>query len=803
MNSKLQNSLTYAALLVLAAGPAIYSLLLAQSFRFTVLDHRFRPNPILLVLAWAAALAIMALLLKTLNRAWDREDVLDLGQRHMPNLAVFLPLVFFLGAPFLTRFYLTRQDLQTRLFYLAGLVLAATVFLRLAQKSDRQPDYKTPLKKLEDHVSRQPRRKKIVILFLAAFLFYNLCALVLVLEGVTFSGDEPYYLMTSHSLLEDGDINLANNYAHQDYFHFYEKEKNPRLRLGIYGRYGRAGKDTIYPINLPGISILMLPFYWLSQFFHGRMLTFILKGSLAVWAALLGVQIYLLAKQLWNRERVAIGLWFIYAASAPVLFYAVHLYPELPIAFFSVFIYRKVTSSDKLGAWHLLLFGFLLALFPWFGLKYNFIFWPLLLVALYELLVHHRARTRIIFLLLPALAGQVLFALFTHALYGTYSPFSIYEGVMTPEQSKALSDSIMAYPWRWRIDSLLDYFFDQRDGLLLYAPFYAFSFFGLVEVIRRAKREALTLLFISLPFLANYAFFTHRQGYSPQGRILAPLSWVGIILVGFFLAHNRSRYFHFAFRLAVLASIILAVILVLHPSFLYQPTTHEYTERPGDLFVFLGSLHIFLPPLLPSFIKIDNRGYLPNAVWLGLLLVFVLAYLLAFVVAYLLARPRAELPRLFRPAITMALLAGFSFLWVLFPRPASYPVKTVAADSAQARAYFLFPMGRGVVMKPGGQMYLHYAKSYDVLFVSKHELSGLKLAFGSETGEYQVSLRFFDLPVFEGRTSHSRRELEYAPPAFYPYKGNFLYAFRVDLRHLSPENMLREPFFFEVVPSVR
>ena len=795
MNSKLQNSLTYAALLVLAAGPAIYALLLVQSFRFTVLDHRFRPNPILLGLAWVAALAILALLLKTLNRAWDREDVLDLGQKHMPNLAVFLPLVFFLVAPFLTRFYLTRQDLQTRLFNLAGLVLAAMVFLRLAQKSDRRPDYKTPLKRLEDRVSRQPRRKKIIILFLAAFLFYNLCALVLVLEGVTFSGDEPYYLMTSHSLLEDRDINLANNYAQKDYFHFYEKEKSPHLRLGVYGRRGQKGKEAIYPINLPGISVLMLPFYWLSRFFRGWLLTFILKGSLAVWAALLGVQVYLLAKQLWNRERVAVGLWFVYAFTAPVLFYAVHLYPELPIAFFSVLIYRKVTSSDKLGAGHFLLFGFLLALFPWFGLKYNFIFWPLLLVALYELLSHHGARARVFFLLLPALAGQALFALFTHALYGTYSPFSIYEGVMTPEQSKALRDSIMAYPWRWRVESLLDYFLDQRDGLLLYAPFYAFLFLGLVEVIRRAKREALTLLFISLPFLANYAFFTHRQGHSPQGRILAPLSWVGIILVGFFLAHNRSRYFHFAFRLAVLASIILAVVLVLHPSFLYQPTTHEFTERPGDLFVFLGSLHIFLPPLLPSFIKIDNTGYLPNVIGLGLLLVFVLAYLLA--------RSRAELPRLFRPAVTIALLAGFTFLWVLFPRPASYPVQTVAADSAQARGYFLFPLGRGVVMKPGGQMYLHYAKSYDVLFVSKQRLSGLKLAFGSETGEYQVGLRFFDLPLFEGRTSHGRRELEYAPPAFYPYKGNFLYVLRVDLRHLSPENMLREPFFFEVVPSAR
>ena len=36
----------------------------------------------------------------------------------------------------------------------------------------------------------------------------------------------------------------------------------------------------------------MLPFYGLSRLSRGKALTFILKGSLSVWAALLGVQLY-------------------------------------------------------------------------------------------------------------------------------------------------------------------------------------------------------------------------------------------------------------------------------------------------------------------------------------------------------------------------------------------------------------------------------------------------------------------------------------------------------------------------------
>jgi len=211
--------------------------------------------------------------------------------------------------------------------------------------------------------------------------------------------------------------------------------------------------------------------------------------------------------------------------------------------------------------------------------------------------------------------------------------------------------------------------------------------------------------------------------------------------------------------------------------------------------VFLSNLHIFLPPFLPSFIKVDNTGYAPNAVWLGLLLVFILTYTLA--------RSKNELPRLFRPAVTIFLLAGSVLLWVLYPRPAPYPTRSVAEGSPQARGYFLFPMGGGVVIKPGGQLYLHFSKGYDILFVAKRKADRLKLSFGSDTGEYELSLRVFDLPLFEGLTTRQRRSLEYRPLFYYPYKNFYLYMIRVDLRQLSRENMLIEPFFFEAVPWAR
>ncbi len=121
----------------------------------------------------------------------------------------------------------------------------------------------------------------------------------------------------------------------------------------------------------------MVPFYALAQTFGDSWIrTFIIRGSLIIWAVLLGLQIYLLARDLWKREGLALGLWALYGFSAPVLFYAIHIYPEIPIALFSTYIYRLARKGGPLSTRRLLGMGLLLGSFFWFGLKYNMIFWP-------------------------------------------------------------------------------------------------------------------------------------------------------------------------------------------------------------------------------------------------------------------------------------------------------------------------------------------------------------------------------------------------------------------------------------------
>jgi len=788
---KSSRSIVVLLFFILSLGLALFLDIYIQSFRFTILDHSYRPG-LIVILYWAAAFGLLFLLCSLLTRweasyfgadptFWSRRGALTL-----------LPLSFLFLSPWLLRFYTTGGDLRTRLRLLAVFSIAAALFHKLSGFARFLVKRGSPIDRTILRFSALSPRRRTISLFLASFLVYQVAAFILVFRGTTFSGDEPYYLLTAHSLLRDGDINVANNYAQQDYFHFYSKKDNPRLKLGIYGRQGKKGKDSIYPINLPGISVLMLPFYWLSQLVSGKWLTFILKTSLSLWASLLGLQVYLYARERWEKERLSLGLWALYAFSAPVLFYAIHLYPEVPIAFFAFYIFRKVSGRTAPSIVGLIFCGFLLGLFPWFGLKYSFLFYPLFLVSVYFLLKEHKVRLKALVFAVPPLVSMVLFYIFIYSLYGTFSPIAVYEGVMSPERTEAFKQLVLGIPFRSQVDTFLDYFLDQRDGLLLYSPLYFFALLGLVELYRRKKSDFWSLLLIGLPFLFNYALFTHRQGAAPQGRVLAPLSWILIIAVGTFIVHNRRKAFSFFFGAAAGAGFLIAGILLANPSFLYQPTTHDFTSRPGELFVYLSNLHFFLPPYLPSFIKVDNARYLPNYVWL--------AGIITFLAAYVLSKKERPLGRAVPSVFAYSVLAAAFFLWVLFPRSPLYPVKTVEYSPQSALGFTTFPMGKGVIAKENGDFYLHIEKPYRFLFGSRKKLERVKLRFGSDKGEYDLAMRQFDLPLWQGKTNGEVKEMDFVPAAVYKFKRFYLYEIDLRLTHRSPESMLLEPFLFQVLP---
>ena len=762
-----------------------------QSARWTVLDHGFRFHPVPFIGLFFLILALFLGGRELLSRLNPQDTLEPDGGNPWAGLVPTLPLLFLTLTPIVTHHYFSRADLRGRLLTGAVIIALGVFFLWVIMGEHNR------LRRLTEGIlnkfSSLSRRKRLIWLFAAAFLVYTLCTFILVNRGTTFSGDEPYYLMTTHSLYQDGDINVANNYAEDDHFEFYSREDNPRLKLPMYARAGRKGRSHIYPINLSGISFLMLPHYWLGRFFEGPARTFILTGSLAVWAVLLGLQLYLFVLDRWKREETALKLWALYAFTAPILFYATHLYPEVPIALFCLYLFRKLTGEVPPSSRQLLLMGLALGLFIWFGLKYNMIFGPFLLLGIYLLLKEHKAGWKTVLYILPPLLSFGLFYIYIYTLYGSFSPFSVYEGVMTPDKVQAFKEMMVSIPVMLRVDTLFDYFLDQRDGLLLYSPLYFFAFLGMVEAFRRKKREFWILLFLTFPYVFNYAFFSHRQGHSPQGRILAPITWAAVIFVAYFVVYNRKKGFAFFFKICAALSLAAVTLMLFHPSFLYQPTTHEFTARPGEGFVFLSNLHVFLPDFLPSFIKIDNLGYIPNYVWI--------VSLLALLVLYIFRSSEKPLRSSVRSGTVLTICGVALWMWVLHPRTALYPTQVFRYSNQAALGFYNLEIGKGVVAKGEGELYLHIPKTYRILFSSRQPLERVEVRYGSEQGEYDIRFSLFDLPAVEDTTAYALKEIDLQLPAYFPFRNLYLYEINLTLTHHTDENMLRLPYFFQIFPQ--
>ncbi|MGB2907208.1 MAG: hypothetical protein WBB73_08900 [Candidatus Aminicenantaceae bacterium] len=783
-------SFTLLGLLTLGVSFCIYAHMRGPGF--SILEHGFKPQTAFVLVWFIAAASAMVLFWLLLPRAEQSFLNAGLDTLQRENLTCLMPAALGLLIPLMLTHYLTAADFRTRLHLLTTAMLAGFLVLKGLQ-------YHRHLKGrhfgagLTERFNRMPKNKRIWVLFLAAFLLYNLGAAILVSGGRAFAGDEPYYLLTTDSLYQDLDINLSDQYGEGDHVHFYPPELYPNVRLRAYARFGRKGEGYIYSINQPGVSALILPWYALSQLFKGRTLIFLIRSSLTLWAALLGVQIYLLFIQLWRDEKLSLFLWFLYSFTVPVFFFAFHIYPTVPITFFSVYIFRKAVAPNPPSRFEYAFCGFLLALFPFFGLKYNMIFWPLLLIAGYYFVRRHKAGARILLFLAFPLAGLAAYYLYVYHLYGTFNPIAIYEGVLTPDKIQNFRDIMRDTPLMLRIDSFLDYFLDQRDGLLLYAPWYFFALAGFIEMFRRARTTLLTFALLAGPYLFNYAFFAHRQGSSPQARVLTPLSWMAAVAVGYFILHNRKRLFTLLFRGSMILSFVFVFLLLWNPSFLYQPTTHAYTFRGSELFVSLSNLHFYLPDLLPSFLKLDNLGYIPNYVWLGLILVFAVGYAV---------KRDLRIPQgpSFQAACVGVLLMLFFAAFCLYPRPVLLFPQNAAYSSGERLAFYA--QNHNIRMTgPGTFELTGWDRSYELYFTSWRQLRSLKFTFGPGQGEAAAKLDFFDVSLFSGRVTDRKESLMYADPPLYRYRNTNLYLLRITLQSAPAESPEGIPFELMVTPQ--
>jgi hypothetical protein len=440
-------------------------------------------------------------------------------------------------------------------------------------------------------------------IWLPAFLVFAMTAVIFHERGIQLSGDEPHYLMMSQSLVEDHDLDLKNNVTGKTYMKFLPVE----LRF-----HGMVNQGKYRSFHLPGISFLLAPGFAIYNLLGGSVpadLFFRLCAALLNAFFALGL---FQAIRVITPGKGNTSLFLLFLTTFPLVFHAVHLYPELPAATLMIYAYLFQRNRNRC-----FLPGLLLAFIPWLHLKYGL---PAALLALFIMMAiwrqgsKDRMRRLGLFLLSPAVS-LLLLSLYSKVLYGAWNPTGI-----SPEKN------FFSIPLLLKAETLLSFFLDQRDGLLLYAPLLLLFILAGKKEIREQIRDFPLWSAIFLLYVLLHAHTTVRGGYSPAARPLVFVAWIMVIFVTAFWRHADPGGQQTLFRLLAGLTVFASIWLFYYPLFLYQPVTREVTQRASGLLAFLSSEAVDLAALFPSFLKKDNSAYLPNYIWLGALALAAAAY---------------------------------------------------------------------------------------------------------------------------------------------------------------------------------
>ncbi len=147
-------------------------------------------------------------------------------------------------------------------------------------------------------------------------------------------GDEPYYLLTSESILHDFDLDLANQFRDID----QSVVDRPDLRPHPGEPVGEEGERVSrYEPTLP---LLLIPGRVLGGLF-GAVATMALFGALLMYSTIRFLE------EEGISHRAAFAVYPLIAFGPPVLFYATRMWPEIPAAWCLVEALRAIRSGKE------------------------------------------------------------------------------------------------------------------------------------------------------------------------------------------------------------------------------------------------------------------------------------------------------------------------------------------------------------------------------------------------------------------------------------------------------------------------
>jgi hypothetical protein len=336
--------------------------------------------------------------------------------------------------------------------------------------------------------------------------------------GARITGDEPFYLLTSESLLADGDLDLTNQYGQESYLRFFDGAEP------LWYQSVPTGSGALLSPHNVGLSVLVLPAYVVGGLDGVKTFLGMLAGLTLGWT-------YLLSRRVTGHRWASLLAVSLLGVAAPWFIYATQIYPEAPAALLVVLLVWWVLGAPH-RAWTAVLPAVLLLAMLWLGSKYAPLVAVLALLAFFR--GEHPGRL-VLTACLTALGAH--YALVHLSTFGGLTPYAVnrlYAGSSTRELVE------LHFEFGNRLYRLLGLWVDREFGLLRWAPALALAAPGAWIIAARASpgRWILLLPFVAQLLVAVFLAITMRGWWFP-GRmlvvvlpLLVPLMAIAIAKIG-------------------------------------------------------------------------------------------------------------------------------------------------------------------------------------------------------------------------------------------------------------------------------
>jgi hypothetical protein len=340
--------------------------------------------------------------------------------------------------------------------------------------------------------------------------------------GAHVAVDETQYVLTAISLIEDGDLDIADERAQQRWRALADQEPPVQTELLTGGRR-ISPHDPLLP------ALLAVP-VGLAGWVGGKLMLALLAGALAA------LTLWLAVRRFGVPSRLATAGVAVAAGSAPLAVYGQQLYPELPAALATLAGVAALTGQPRTR--QLVLLVTAVAVLPWLSVKYVPVAAALALAG--GVRAARAGRRRELLLAAGALAVLALAYLVSHRL--VWGGWTAYASGDHFQQSGEFGVLGFQPSYLGRAERLVSLLADRGYGIVAWQPAWLLLVPAAAALLARRPRGWPAL---AAPLAAGWLVATFlavtMSGFWWPGRQLVVVLPVAVLVVLWWLGQLRPR----------------------------------------------------------------------------------------------------------------------------------------------------------------------------------------------------------------------------------------------------------------------